>query len=137
MKKIQIMKSSKYIMMVALLALGFTSCKKFLDVNTDPDSPNNVSVLIQNRLPWIEHFYQYSSGVTNYRTACMAGGYYSNSASPNTFTTTWQCTDANSTTPYQTWFVEVSSNLVDLYNSAQKQNAYQYMAAADVFHALG
>ncbi|MES2374052.1 MAG: SusD/RagB family nutrient-binding outer membrane lipoprotein [Bacteroidota bacterium] len=131
------MKSSKYILMVALLALGFTSCKKFLDVNTDPDSPNNGSVLIQNRLPWIEHFYQYSSGVTNYRTSCMAGVYYTNSANPNTFSTTWACTNGNSTTPYQTWFVEVSSNLVDLYNSAAKQGAYHYMAAANVFHALG
>ncbi|NCI50963.1 SusD/RagB family nutrient-binding outer membrane lipoprotein [Sediminibacterium roseum] len=131
------MKSSKYILMVALLALGFTSCKKFLDVNTDPDNPNNGSVLIQNRLPWIEHFYQYSSGVTNYRTACMAGVYYTNSANPNTFSTTWACTNGNSTTPYQTWFVEVSSNLVDLYKAAEKQGAYHYMAASNVFHALG
>jgi hypothetical protein len=133
----QIMKSSKYILMVAMLALGFTSCKKFLDVNTDPDSPNNGSVLIQNRLPWIEHFYQYTAGVTNYRTSCLAGVYYTNNASPNTFSTTWACTNANSTTSYQTWFVEVSSNLVDLYNSAQKQGAYHYMAASNVFHALG
>lgn len=131
------MKSSKYLLMVGLLALTATSCKKFLDVNTDPDSPNNGSVLIQNRLPWIEHFYQYTAGVTNFRTSCMAGVYYTNSASPNTFSTTWACTNANSTTPYQTWFIEVSSNLVDLYKSASKQGAYHYMAAADVFHALG
>lgn len=131
------MKNSKYIIWVFLLVLGSTSCKKFLDVNTDPDNPNNQSVLIQNRLPWIQHFYQYSSGVTNYRTSCQAGVYYTNSGTPNTFSTTWQCSNGNSTTPYQTWFVEVSSNLVDLYNSAQKQNAYHYMAAADVFHALG
>ncbi len=133
----QIMKNSKYILVVSLIVLGLTSCKKFLDVNTDPDNPNNLSVLVQNRLPWIQHFYQYSSGVTNYRTACQAGIYYTNSANPNTFSTTWQCTNGNSTTPYQTWFVEVSSNLVDMYNTAQKQGAYHYMAAADVFHALG
>lgn len=133
----KIMKSSKYILAISLLALGATSCKKFLDVNTDPDNPNNKNVLVQNRLPWIEHFYQYTSGVTNYRTACQAGVYYSNSGNPNTFSTTWQCSSGNSTTPYQTWFVEVSSNVVDLYNSAQKQGAYHYMAAADVFHALG
>jgi hypothetical protein len=131
------MKNSKYILLVSLVVLGLTSCKKFLDVNTDPDSPNNQSVLIQNRLPWIEHFYQYTAGVTNYRTSCIAGVYYTNSGSPNTFSTTWACTNANSTTSYQTFFVEVSSNLVDLYNSAAKQNAYHYMAAADVFHALG
>jgi len=137
MKKKYIMKKVKYIIMGCVLVLSLPSCKKYLDVNTDPDNPNNQSVLIQNRVPWIEHFYQYTSGVTNYRTSCMAGVYYTNSASPNTFSTTWACTNANSTTPYQTWFVEVSSNVVDLYNSAQKQGAYHYMAVADVFHALG
>src|SRR5882724_6112163 len=131
------MKNSKYIILGALLVLGSTSCKKWLDVNTDPDNPNNQSVLAQNRLPWIEHFYQYSAGVTNYRTSCIAGVYYTNNGNPNTFSTTWQCTNANSTTSYQTWFVEVSSNLVDMYNSAKKQGAYHYMAAADVFSALG
>ena len=131
------MKKSKYIILGSLLILGLASCKKWLDVNTDPDNPNNKSVLIQNRVPWIEHFYQYTAGVTNYRTACQAGVYYTNSATPNTFSTTWQCSSSNSTTPYQTWFVEVSSNVVDLYNSAQKQGAYHYMAVADVFHALG
>ena len=91
----KIMKSSKYILAISLLALGATSCKKFLDVNTDPDNPNNKNVLVQNRLPWIEHFYQYTSGVTNYRTACQAGVYYSNSGNPNTFSTTWQCSSGN------------------------------------------
>ncbi|MEO6313950.1 MAG: SusD/RagB family nutrient-binding outer membrane lipoprotein [Chitinophagaceae bacterium] len=131
------MKKLIYIILGGLIVLGSTSCKKWLDVNTDPDNPNNQSVLVQNRLPWIEHFYQYSAGVTNYRTSCQAGVYYTNSATPNTLSTTWQCTNANSTTPYQTWFVEVSSNLVDMYNSAEKIGAYHYMAAADVFHALG
>ncbi len=33
--------------------------------------------------------------------------------------------------------MEVSSNIVDLYNTAEKEGAYHYMAAADVFSALG
>ncbi|ANI88016.1 hypothetical protein A9P82_00975 [Arachidicoccus ginsenosidimutans] len=131
------MKNFKYVLLSCVLVLGIASCKKWLDVNTDPDNPNNQSVLIQNRLPWIQKFYQYTAGVTNYRTACYAGVYYSSSATPNSFTTTWQCSSAISTTSYQTWFVEVSSDVVDLYNSAQKQGAYYYMAAADVFSALG
>ncbi len=133
------MKNLKYIILGCLVVLGSASCKKWLDVNTDPDNPNNQNVLIQNRVPWIEHFYQYTAGVTNYRTSLIAGVYYSNSASSssNAFSTTWQCSNAASTTPYQTWFVEVSSNIVDLYNSAEKQGAYHYMAVADVFHALG
>ena len=131
------MKNLKYIILGCITLLASASCKKWLDVNTDPDNPNNQNVLIQNRVPWIQHFYQYTSGVTNYRTALQAGVYYANTAAGNSFSTTWQCSSANSTTPYQTWFVEVSSNVVDLYKSAQKQGAYHYMAVADVFHALG
>ncbi len=67
------MKNSKYILWVLLLVLGSTSCKKYLDVNTDPNNPNNESVLVENRLPWIEHFYQYTSGVSNFRSSCIAG----------------------------------------------------------------
>ncbi|HEY5462648.1 MAG TPA: SusD/RagB family nutrient-binding outer membrane lipoprotein [Hanamia sp.] len=131
------MKKTKYIILGCVLLMSLASCKKWLDVNTDPDNPNNQSVLIQNRVPWIQHFYQYTAGVTNYRTALQAGVYYSNTAAGNSFSTTWQCSSANSTTPYQTWFVEVSSNIVDLYNSAQAKGAYHYMAISDVFSALG
>lgn len=131
------MKNLKYIILGCIFVLGSTSCKKWLDVNTDPDNPNNKSVLIENRLPWIEHFYMYSAGVANYRTALQAGVYYSTNGNGNTFSTTWAAAAGNSTTPYQTWFVAVSSNIPDMYNSAQKQGAYHYMAAANVFHALG
>ena len=77
------MKNLKYIILGSLIMLVSTSCKKWLDVNTDPDNPNNQSVLVQNRLPWIEHFYQYTAGVTNYRTSCIAGVCYTNSGNPN------------------------------------------------------
>lgn len=130
------MKKLTYIILGCVLASGLASCKKWLDVNSDPDNPNNSTVSVQNRLPWIEHFYQYTSGVTNFRAAALAGVYYSNSASGNSLSTTWTAHTGN-TTPYQTWFVEVASNLNDLYNKAQAQGAYHYMAAADVFHALG
>lgn len=131
------MKKTKYIILGCVFIISLSSCKKWLDVNTDPDNPNNHSVLIQNRVPWIEHFYQYTSGVTNYRTSLQAGVYYSTTGAGSSFSTTWQCSSANSTTPYQTWFIEVSSNVVDLYNSAREKGAYHYMAVADVFNALG
>lgn len=130
------MRNSKYIILGCLLLLGAASCKKWLDVNTDPDHPNNTTVLVQNRLPWIEHFYSYTAGVTNFRTACQAGVYYSATASANALSTTWTVTSGN-VTPYQTWFDEVASNLNDMYSSAQKSGAYYYMGAADVFSAMG
>jgi tetratricopeptide (TPR) repeat protein len=130
------MSKLRYILLGSLIVLGATSCKKWLDVNTDPSSPNNATAAEQNRLPWIQKFYCYSAGVTNFRTSAQSGVFYSNSAVGNALTTTWTSHTGN-TTPYQTWFVEVASNLNDLYNSAAKKNAYHYMAAADVFHALG
>lgn len=132
-----IMKKLKYIILGCLLIVGVTSCKKWLDVNVDPDSPNNQTVLLENRLPWIEHFYMYSAGVTNFRSSCLSGTYYAIAAAQNTLSTTWQASNANSTTSYQTWFVTASSNVVDMYNTAKQKGAYHYMAAADVFHALG
>ena len=137
MKQKQIMKSSKYIILGFILVFGLGSCKKWLDVNTDPDNPNNQSVPIQNKLPWIENEWKESAGVTNMRTSCISGVIYAIATNQNTLSTTWQCSNGNSTTPYQAFFVGVSSNITDLYNSAQKQGAYHYMAAADVFHALG
>ena len=131
------MKSSKYIILGFILVFGLGACKKWLDVNTDPDNPNNQSVPIQNKLPWIENYWKEPAGVTNMRTSCISGVIYAIAASQNTLSTTWQCTNANSTTPYQAFFVGVSSNITDLYNKAKKQGAYHYMAAADVFHALG
>jgi hypothetical protein len=124
------------ILAFALMA-GLTSCKKWLDVNVDQDNPNNQSVLLENRLPWIQHFYMYSAGVTNFRTAAQAGVYYSNSANTNSVTTTWKPAAGLTTTPYQTFFVTVSSNLTDMYDLAKSKGAYHYMAAADVFNALG
>lgn len=130
------MKNLSCIIVGCIFLLGTTSCKKWLNVNTDPDNPSSGNVLVQNRLPWIEHFYTYSTGVTNFRTSCQAGVLYSTTGSANAFSTTWIASSGN-ITPYQTWFVEVASNLNDLYKSAEQKNAYYYMAAADVFSALG
>ena len=136
----EIMKNLKYLIIpVCIFILSATSCTDWLDVNTDPDNPNNESALVQNRLPWIEHFFSYSAGVTNYRSSCTAGVYYSSGAAPNAWGVTWGLTAAggSTTTSYQTWFIEAAPNITDLYKKAQKEGAYYYMAAADVFHAMG
>ena len=92
--------------------MSTTSCEDWLDVNTDPDNPNNETATLANRLPWIEHFYLYTAGVTNMRTACTANVYYSFSGNPNSLGVTWACAAGATTTPYQTFFVETGANLV-------------------------
>src|SRR5579872_7307325 len=101
------MRNTKYIILGCLLLLGSASCKKWLNVNADPDHPNNSTVAVQNRLPWIQHFYSYTAGVTNFRSACQAGVFFSNTASANALAVTWTVTSGNITS-YQTWFDEVA-----------------------------
>ena len=132
------MKILKYIGLSCILLLTITSCKNWLDVNTDPDNPNNASASLSNRLPWVQKFWQYTAGPTNFRAAMIAGVYYSNSAATNSFGITWNCDPGSIVvTSYQTWFVEVASNLNDMYNKAEAEGAYHYMAASNVIHALG
>lgn len=131
------MKNLKYIILGCVLALGMTSYDDWLDVNTNPDNPNSESALLTNRLPWIQHFYMYSAGTANMRTACQAGVYYSNNANNNKLGVTWNCVSGSVTASYQTFFTVVANNLDDMYRKAQSEGAYHYMAAADVFHVLG
>ena len=127
----------KYISLSCLFSFGVSSCNEWLDVNTNPDAPNNESALVANRLPWIQKFWLYTSGPTNMRSSCITGLYYSNSANNTHLGVTWQCQPGSTTTSYQTWFVGVAGHLNDLYNKAEKEGAYHYMAMAHIFHAMG
>lgn len=132
------MKSLKYMMAAGcLLTLGLTSCSDFLDVNVDPDKPNNTTAEVANRVPWIQRMFMYSAGITNYRTSMIAGVLYSTSGTHGPAAVTWNFAAGTTTSSYQTWFVETAANLNDLYDKAKAENAYHYMAVADIYHALG
>ena len=132
------MKSLKYMMAAGcLLTLGLSSCSDFLDVNVDPDKPNNTTAEVANRVPWIQRMFMYSAGITNYRTSMIAGVLYSTRGTHGPAAVTWNFAPGTTTSSYQTWFVETAANLNDLYNKAKAENAYHYMAVADIYHALG
>lgn len=132
------MKNKKYILAIGCaLTMGLTSCSDWLDVNVDEDNPNNKSVLVENRVPWIQRMYMYSKGVTDYRTSAIAGALYSTNGNVNTAAVTWNFANGLTTTSYQTFFVETASNLQDLYDKAKEEGAYHYMAVSDVYHAMG
>ena len=132
------MKSLKYMMAAGcLLTLGLSSCSDFLDVNVDPDKPNHTTAEVANRVPWIQRMFMYSAGITNYRTSMIAGVLYSTSVTHGPAAVTWNFAPGTTTSSYQTWFVETAANLNDLYDKAKAENAYHYMAVADIYHALG
>lgn len=133
------MKLLKYIALSGVLALGLTSCEDWLDVNTNPNEPNNESILVKNRLPWVQKQYTYPAGCANTRSFATCGGFYSNNGNMNNVSVTWNGVGATglTTTPYQTWFVGTAMNVKDMYNKAEAENAYHYMGAAEVIQALG
>ena len=118
------MKSLKYMLAAGcLLSLGLTSCDDFLDVNVDPDKPNNTTAEVDNRVPWIERMYMYSAGVTNYRTSMIAGVLYSTSGTHGPAAVTWNFANGTTTTTYQTVLGECASDLHDRYNKAKAESA--------------
>ena len=131
------MKISKYFIALACFAasLGLASCNDWLDVNTDPDSPNNKSALVENRLPWIERWFMYEHGIVNMRTSCNIGVFYSTTGSlgcPD-----WEFGGGSTTTPYQSWFVGCAANLPDIIEKAQKDGATHYEGVAEIIYAYG
>lgn len=130
------MKISKYMIALGCLAAAsLTSCNDWLDVNVDPDKPNNKSALVENRLPWIERWFMYEHGIVNMRTACNIGVFYSTTASlgcPD-----WEFGAGSTTTPYQSFFVGCACNLPDMIETAQKNGSTDYEALGYIIHAYG
>ena len=131
------MKKLTYIFIGAVLVVLLGSCKEWLDVNTDPDSPTNSSAEIANRLPWIEQFFTKSHGAANHRSSCIAGVWYDRNGVNNYLSTTWAFSTSSCTSAYQMWFVATACNIQDLYDKAEEEGAYYYMAAAELYHAMG
>jgi len=67
------MKKILYIALSLLLILGITGCNDWLDVNVDPDNPNNSSATVDSRLPWIQHYYMYAWGNASMRGVTIGG----------------------------------------------------------------
>ena len=125
------------LMCIALL-MGTTSCKDWLDVNTDPDSPSAETALVEVRLPWIQYYYSYALGNTNTRANCITQMYIGHvNRSGNYLLSNWDYVDGPSTTAYQNWFTGGASNVPYLIQAAQKEGATHYEAAAEVLKAMG
>ena len=121
-----------------LLAFSFNSCKQWIDVNVNPDSPTNVVASVASRLPWIQHHYNYGYGVASTRAALITGQITSTTfTGTNGILPAWNPTNVVSTTPYQHWFVGSAANLSDLMTKAEAEQAWHYIGAAYTIRAMG
>ncbi|MBO5406667.1 MAG: SusD/RagB family nutrient-binding outer membrane lipoprotein [Bacteroidales bacterium] len=139
------MKKILSIALSLILILGASSCKDWLDVNTNPNSPNSESATIELRLPWVQYYYAYSWAVASVRS----------NATTQIITTTnnnlgqfdgnnhisklanWDPHQDVNLTPYQHWFVGAASNIPDLITKSQENGSTHYEAAALVIKSMG
>ncbi len=132
------MKKILYITLSLALLLGSSSCEKFLDVNVDPDNPNDLSATPDVRLPWIQHYYMYAWGTANTRTSFIAGLLtYTSSTSASSMLAAWNPLQGSCTTVYQNWFLGAAVNLKPLIAKAEETGAYHYIGAAYCIRAMG
>ena len=132
------MKKLLYITLSLILTFGVVSCDNWLDVNTNPDNPNNLSATVDVRLPWIQYYYMYAWGTTNAR---INGAAQIITGTSRTGTvgrlSLWNPYQTASVTKYQNWFVGAAANIPDIINRAQEEGAYHYEAAALVIKSMG
>ncbi|MCQ2118110.1 MAG: SusD/RagB family nutrient-binding outer membrane lipoprotein [Bacteroidales bacterium] len=125
------------LMCIALL-LGTTSCKDWLDVNTDPDSPSAETATVDVRLPWIQYYYMYAWGNACFRTNLTTQMFaMASRTATNSLLMEWDYAQGHSTTAYQNWFIGAACNIPYLYDAADKEGASHYKAAALIIEAMG
>jgi hypothetical protein len=133
-----IMKKIIFLTLCIFLLSGLNSCKKWLDVNVDPNNPSDASATVNIRLPWIQYYYMYAIGTANMRASTVAGLLTQTSTtSANGLLAAWNPLQSSCTTIYQNWFLGAAVNLNPLIAKAEETGAYHYIAAAYCIRAMG
>lgn len=132
------MKAFKSLILGAILAIAFTSCDDWLDVNTDPNSPSAESVEYQTLLPWIQFYMSHDYTNTGSNCCMYAGNYIRTGNARERGAATWDLSSSTrANNCYQWFFVGVGPNLGNLYDKAMADGAYHYAGAARLFKAYG
>ena len=132
------MKKLLFSILSLILILGVTSCENWLDVNSNPDKPNNESASVEIRLPWIQHYYMYAWGNASVRTNAATQVVTSYSYGDHVGRlANWNPSQDANITPYQQWFVGAANNIPDLISKAKATGATHYEAAALVVKSMG
>jgi hypothetical protein len=129
------MKKLFMICSVACLVLA-SSCKKYLDVNTNPNAPQVVSanLYLAPMLHWMVSSPQFD--------ARFIGRYTQNWCLPSTALSTWdrQGYDPSSDNGAQLWrdvYWSLGQNLVDMTNKAEAEQRWDLLGVAQILKAWG
>jgi len=122
-----------FLIIITLAASSLTGCKKFLDVNKNPNSPDDVSESLL--LSPLEA--SVSGNIASGNAAALVNGWTQNIAqnqpAPNTFT--YQVTNGNFDDYWYQFYVTVLNNLTILNKKATANNNSTYAGIAKVLIA--
>ncbi|MBO9155311.1 SusD/RagB family nutrient-binding outer membrane lipoprotein [Chitinophaga sp. GCM10012297] len=128
----------KKILCYISLSLVFVSCKKWVDINENPNSANSTVPTAEQRLPpLIAQFVDgYESAGTRaaFVSQQLAVVYANNN---NWNLTRWYSNVSSANWPWQSWYVNTAVNIDPLITAAEKVEAWHYIGAAKVIKAWG
>lgn len=128
----------KKLLYILSLSIIFTSCKKWLDVNDNPNSANSSVPTADQRLPpLIAQFadaYESAGTRAAFLSQQLAVTYAVNN---NWNLTRWYSNISSANWPWQCWYVNAAVNITPLIEAAEKVEAYHYIGVAKIIKAWG
>ncbi len=127
---------SSFIILIVFISLGFTSCEAFLDVNTNPDSPNETEVTEKVLLPGIEGIVSYNlvGGYPARYPNYWLGQLSSNREAPCVETFAITSADVSNTWAYDIYSGALKNDVL-LMKKAQTNKNYHYLGISQVLAA--
>ncbi|MDD4514460.1 SusD/RagB family nutrient-binding outer membrane lipoprotein [Massilibacteroides sp.] len=121
-----------------LLLISFSACNDYLDINDNPDSPNNTVPAPDLRLRGL-----LTNFVDSYESSGTRGCWFTGNitktygTTSNDYNLRWDPVSATTTWPYQSWFIYTAANINPLIEKATAEEAWYYVGAAKLIHAWG
>ncbi len=128
----------KKILFILTVSLVFLSCKKWLDVNDNPNSANSTVPTAEQRLPPLISQY-----VDGYESAGTRAAFVSQQlavtygVNNNWNLTRWFSNASSANWPWQSWYVNTAVNIQPMIEAAEKVGGYHYIGAAKIIKAWG
>jgi hypothetical protein len=129
----------KKLLLLISIPLVISSCKKWVDINDNPNSANSSVPAADQRLPPLLAQFTDAYESTGTRTAFLSqqlATIYSSGGS-NYNLTGWVSNASNIGWPWQAWYVNTVINVAPLIAAAEKAQAWHYVGVAKIIKAWG
>ncbi|AWO00201.1 SusD/RagB family nutrient-binding outer membrane lipoprotein [Chitinophaga alhagiae] len=128
----------KKLLYILSLSAAFTSCKKWVDVNDNPNSANSTVPTAEQRLPPLTAQFADAYESSGTRAAFLSQQLGVTYAVNNNWNLTrWYSNTSSANWPWQCWYVNAAVNIAPLIVAAEKVEAWHYIGAAKIIKAWG